>query len=364
MEGEIMGRVVFWYSHGAASTYAIVKGLEKLRKAGDSREVVIAYCDVEDEHEDNKRYAADCEKLFGMPILFLRNEKYKGSVDEVIKQTRYMSGVRGARCTAELKKQVRRNFEEPDDLNVFGFHAGEEHRMEQLLDSEPLGEFWSPLIDDGINKKECLDFVAKSGIEIPAMYRLGYNNNNCKGCLKASGAGYWNKIRVDFPDVFKKRAKQEELLNVALVKISTSSLLEYRSELYNFLYERSIGEIKEIKVEGKGRTPFNKETSRFENCVFLPISLAEQFGIKPKTLYKKDEMLAVNTYELFNELSGCFAKLIKNSNLKIKSIGGQVRVPLRYLPEQAGNHKTEHSWDCGIFCSVNETEHPQIAFNI
>lgn len=31
------------------------------------------------------------------------------------------------------------------------------------------------------------------------MYDLGYANNNCIGCVKG-GIGYWNKIRIDFPE--------------------------------------------------------------------------------------------------------------------------------------------------------------------
>ena len=40
------------------------------------------------------------------------------------------------------------------------------------------------------------------------MYDMGYRNNNCVGCIRG-GMGYWNKIRVDFPEVFARRAKQE-----------------------------------------------------------------------------------------------------------------------------------------------------------
>ena len=40
------------------------------------------------------------------------------------------------------------------------------------------------------------------------MYDLGHPNNNCIGCVKG-GMGYWNKIRVDFPEVFERRAKME-----------------------------------------------------------------------------------------------------------------------------------------------------------
>ena len=40
------------------------------------------------------------------------------------------------------------------------------------------------------------------------MYDLGYQNNNCIGCVKG-GMGYWNKIRQDFPEVFEQMAKLE-----------------------------------------------------------------------------------------------------------------------------------------------------------
>jgi hypothetical protein len=46
------------------------------------------------------------------------------------------------------------------------------------------------------------------GLKRPAMYDLGYSNNNCIGCVKG-GMGYWNKIRKDFPKVFESRAKLE-----------------------------------------------------------------------------------------------------------------------------------------------------------
>ena len=47
-----------------------------------------------------------------------------------------------------------------------------------------------------------------AGIELPVMYHLGYHNNNCVGCVKG-GKGYWNKIRRDFPDVFRRMAQFE-----------------------------------------------------------------------------------------------------------------------------------------------------------
>lgn len=43
-----------------------------------------------------------------------------------------------------------------------------------------------PLIEEGIDKQGCLDIIAAAGIKLPAMYGLGYKNNNCLGCVKAT----------------------------------------------------------------------------------------------------------------------------------------------------------------------------------
>jgi len=40
------------------------------------------------------------------------------------------------------------------------------------------------LIDNDLSKENCLAIIDRAGIEIPMMYKLGYNNNNCIGCVK------------------------------------------------------------------------------------------------------------------------------------------------------------------------------------
>ena len=42
-------------------------------------------------------------------------------------------------------------------------------------------------------------------------------NNNCIGCCKG-GMWYWNKIRVDFPEVFKLRAQREREIGHTYLK--------------------------------------------------------------------------------------------------------------------------------------------------
>ena len=55
------------------------------------------------------------------------------------------------------------------------------------------------------------------------MYALGYDHNNCIGCVKG-GKGYWNKIRRDFPDRFKRMAEIERELNYPVTGIFLDEL--------------------------------------------------------------------------------------------------------------------------------------------
>jgi hypothetical protein len=64
------------------------------------------------------------------------------------------------------------------------------------------------------------------------MYDLGYQNNNCKGCVKG-GMWYWNKIRKDFPDVFEIRARQEREIGKTCIteKVDGQTMQVYLDEL-------------------------------------------------------------------------------------------------------------------------------------
>lgn len=205
-------RVLAWFSCGDASAAAAKLAVDKY---GDRCEVL--YCDTfAYEHPDNRRFLADVEVWLGRTVEVLKSEKYTDIYD-VFNRTRWLVGVAGARCTTELKKNVRKAYQRVDDVHVFGFTADEMHRVEQLKRENPeiYAEF--PLIDAGMTKADCHAMVRGAGIELPAMYRMGYKNNNCIGCVKGQ-AGYWNKIRVDFPESFDRMAKMERLLNAAICK--------------------------------------------------------------------------------------------------------------------------------------------------
>lgn len=202
-------RTVVWFSCGAASACAA-----KLAPPDAS----VVYCDtLADEHPDNPRFMHDVETWIGRSVEIIGSEKYT-TIDEVFERTHYMSGIKGARCTVEMKKVPRFEFQRADDVHVFGLTADEPKRIADLERNNPELHLSWVLRDAGMTKAMCYEMLEAAGIELPAMYRLGFKNNNCIGCVKATSAVYWNRVRDNFPGIYAKRAAQSRALGVRLVR--------------------------------------------------------------------------------------------------------------------------------------------------
>jgi len=283
-----MPRIVSWFSSGAASAVATHIALNSYKQKYPDHEFIVASIYLKDEHSDSHRFLKDCEKWFNHPIIVLQDVKHNASVDAVVEKYRYMSGVTGARCTKELKKQVRLDWQRHDDVHVFGMTKDEEHRINRLIDNENEILLWSPLIDNGYTKDMCFKELDKANIKMPEMYQLGFNNNNCIGCLKAGGAGYWNHTRKHFSDVYETRSKQEQLLNVSLVKVS------YKK--FNRLYPEII---KKVKTEEKEKEIEILKLSDKGVCRMQLRYLPENYGDQ-KSMYVGDCGFFCEQGELFN----------------------------------------------------------------
>ena len=125
-------------------------------------------------------------------------------------------------CTKLLKIRPREEYEaqHPDITHyIWGFEKGskEENRAKRMVERYPQYNHIFPLIDANLDKASCLSILDKNNIRLPEMYLKGYHNNNCIGCVRG-GAGYWNKIRVDFPEHFKRMAEIEHKIGHSVLK--------------------------------------------------------------------------------------------------------------------------------------------------
>lgn len=210
---EKNGFIVAWWSAGITSAVACKMALEMYDN------VKLYYIGIKSAHSDNARFKRECEEWYGVKINTLTSKEYKDQF-EVIEKTGMVNGPSGARCTLELKKQVRFDFEKANEINLFNQNGilhqvwGYEFDKVQINRAIRFGQQYPytnplfPLIEKGLDKDNCAGMLVNQGIKLPAMYRLGYTNNNCIGCVKG-GKGYWNKIRQDFPESFDKMAKTE-----------------------------------------------------------------------------------------------------------------------------------------------------------
>jgi hypothetical protein len=210
-----MTRIIVWYSDGEASAVAAKLAVKKY---GSRCEVI--KCDTtKSEHPDNERFRLDVERWIGREIELIRSDKYE-TVDDVFEQTKYMSGVAGARCTVELKKVPRFAYQRADDIHIFGLTVDEWSRIEEFKKNNPELTFDWILRDNFIRKSDCRRMLIQAGIEPPVMYELGFDHNNCLACCKATSPGYWNRTRRHFPEAFNRRAKQSRAIGARLVRVN------------------------------------------------------------------------------------------------------------------------------------------------
>jgi hypothetical protein len=213
--------IAVWFSCGVASAVAAKKTVERYYKNGHT--VSVIYNPVIEEDQDNLRFLKDIEKWIEIPIKIITNPDFtSASAVEVWNKRKFMSGPKGAPCTIELKKKARQWYEKhcdtKIDMHVLGFTADEVKRHQRFVESER-SNVLPVLIEENLTKQDCFDIILKAGIEVPRVYKMGYPNANCIGCVKATSPTYWNLVREKHPGVFALRAEQSRRIGARLVRV-------------------------------------------------------------------------------------------------------------------------------------------------
>lgn len=182
------------------------------------------YIDVDDQHEDSMRFIKDCEKAIGKQITVLKSKEYT-SVEQCVRVFGGFRSLNGGGsefipCTAWMKKRVRQEWEnEHPDYSityVWGFDYDERNRAARMEEMHPEYNHLFPLIEKQLSKEDVHGYFAEHfDFRRPVMYDMGFPNNNCVGCIRG-GMGYWNQIRIHFPEVFESRAKLEREIGYSI----------------------------------------------------------------------------------------------------------------------------------------------------
>jgi len=205
---------VAWFSAGVSSLIATCL-------SSDVDHII--YIDIDDQHEDSMRFVQDSEKLLSKKIEILKSPL--ANVNNAILQMGMISipvaNTRIASCTKILKHRPRKEWEQKYGNvkleYIWGLDCSEVDRMDGIIKAMPDADHKFPLIDKLLSKQDAHALCQKYKVKRPYMYDLGYQNNNCIGCVKG-GMGYFNKIRVDFPDYFNARAEVERTVGHSCLK--------------------------------------------------------------------------------------------------------------------------------------------------
>lgn len=202
-----MRDIVARFSCGAASAVATKIAIER---HGDRVEVVNAF--VSAEHDDNRRFLADCERWFNRTVTVLRDTKHDARPLNVWIAKRFIAGRQGAPCSKVLKGEILDAYR-PEATMVLGYTAEEQGRLDRFIDANASKTVIAPLIEEGVTKDDCLKIIAGEGLTLPIPYLQGFDNSNClkEGCPRG-GLGYWKHVDRYYPDGYERVAQLQDKL--------------------------------------------------------------------------------------------------------------------------------------------------------
>lgn len=249
--------IICWWSGGITSAVACKVAID-LYGLNRCRVVMI---DTKNEHPDTYRFLMDCERWYGLSIESITGigEKYN-SIQDVWIKNKSLNVSHGAVCSSELKRRVREKWQKENNYThqVFGFEFDKKefNRAMSMTLNHPKAKPIFPLLMMGYDKGKCIDIVKEAGIDVPEMYLIGFNNNNCfkTGCVQG-GIGYWQKMKREFPEKFNAMAEMEHKLTD--MKGAPVTMLKDQSKNGGLLFlkpHKDYPEVKDISIK-KGVEP-------------------------------------------------------------------------------------------------------------
>lgn len=111
-------------------------------------------------------------------------------------------------CTDKFKVRIIHNYVEKPCIMWIGIDAGESHRVR--FANKPSIENEYPLVDRGINRAMCKKIIEEHGLEVPP-------KSGCFFC-PFQRKGEFTRLRIDYPDLFCKARRMEQVVNERLAK--------------------------------------------------------------------------------------------------------------------------------------------------
>lgn len=194
-------------SGGIGSYFTLKRVLEKQ----DKKDLIVIFCDVKNEDKDLYRFLNDIEKKFNLKIKRLSDGR---TPIELSKEEKFLYNSRVANCSKKLKSKIFNNYLKTikdECILYFGIDFTEIHRCEAIRKNYKNYRCEFPLCNPPfLYKYEMLELLKQDRIEVPRMYRLGFNHNNCRGQCFKGGIGHFKNLLEKDRETFIEFEKQEQ----------------------------------------------------------------------------------------------------------------------------------------------------------
>tara|TARA_R110000824_G_scaffold88823_1_gene218198 strand:+ start:5488 stop:6288 length:801 start_codon:yes stop_codon:yes gene_type:complete len=203
---------IVMYSGGLTSFESARRAIEK----HGHENVRLWFADTNTEDEDLYRFNSDVEKLLNHKIEVLDNDGL--DVWDIFYKRKFIGNTRKDPCSHFLKRRpLRRKLEieypNPDDaIVVIGMDEHEDcTRIEKAVRAQLPYKCWMPLLEEPLIMKAGITrWLNGKGVEIPRLYKQGFQHNNCGGfCIKA-GIGQFVHLQKTNPERYDYHMEKEQ----------------------------------------------------------------------------------------------------------------------------------------------------------
>lgn len=236
------------YSGGLGSYFTTKRILESGVKKED---IILLFTDTKVEDEDLYRFLEDTSKFLDIPIT---NYSDGRSIWEVFVDQRFLGNSQFDPCSRVLKRERSREFIKqftPEECIIYlGFDWTEMNRFEKAQKAWLPYIIKAPLCKPPYLDKENMKHTLKDdGIELPRLYKLGFQHNNCGGgCVKA-GLGHFKHLYENLPEVYKQWEDNEQMMRDYLQRDITILRRTKNKVRYNITLKQLREEIETLTEE-------------------------------------------------------------------------------------------------------------------
>ena len=199
-----MSKSIVALSGGVASAWVADYVIKNI-----TSDAVMYFNDTKWEDKDLYRFLNEIAAHIGKEVFYDTDGR---DPEQVFYDQNFLANNRVPLCSRILKAERLQKYAEPGDVLYFGIDATEAHRAVRIeAIYKKLGmECRFPLIEEQVFKPTIYQWVESIGIEIPRLYRLGFEHNNCAGGCVRSGKRQWLHLLRTLPDVYAERERVEE----------------------------------------------------------------------------------------------------------------------------------------------------------